>query len=161
MSVAGMGNAGARCDERGDDALDPRAQKRRLGANRPPPGILRGATRLLLTCYDTWVALTVSLVSLPPRCLPAAVMAPLPLVVRVLGLGLPGLYLLATVLAGSCLGYAACPASCVTCNDTTPRSTTLHHSLLGSKVPRLAAVPPALCSARRGAAPNQTSLDEA
>ena len=35
-----------------------------------------------------------------------AVMAPLPLGVRLIALALPGLYLLFTVVAGTCLGYS-------------------------------------------------------
>jgi hypothetical protein len=45
-----------------------------------------------------------------------AVMAPLPLYVRLAGLALPGLYVAVTALAGTCLGYrligrSTCPVS--------------------------------------------------
>jgi hypothetical protein len=45
-----------------------------------------------------------------------AVMAPLPLVVRIAALGLPAVYIALTALAGTCLGYrltgrSTCPVS--------------------------------------------------
>jgi len=48
-----------------------------------------------------------------------AVVAPLPWLVRALGLGGGGAYLLATALAGSCLGYKMMGIS--TCPTTTRR----------------------------------------